>query len=74
MALVLKLLFAGCVLAPLLAGARNSARAVGAGALCASILFAVLIGVGVDPLALGFSKVDDAMVGIACGVGLRPSR
>jgi hypothetical protein len=72
--LILKLVFVGCVVAPLLAAALKSSRAAVAGALYAAALLAALIGVRIDPLAAGLSRVDDAMAGGVCSLGLRPSR
>lgn len=74
MSLILKLVFIGCVVAPLLVAALNSSRAAVAGALYAAALLVALIGARVDPLAMGLSRVDGAMTGVTCGLGLRPSR
>jgi MFS-type transporter involved in bile tolerance (Atg22 family) len=71
--LILKLALIGCVAAPLLAAAFNSSRAAVAGAFYAALL-AALIGMHIDPLAMGLSRVDDAMTASVCGLGLRPLR
>jgi hypothetical protein len=70
--LILKLALIGCVAAPLLAAALNSSRV--AGAFYAAALLAALIGMRIDPLAMGLSRVDDAMTATVCGLGLRPLR
>jgi hypothetical protein len=62
--LILKLMLIGCIAAPLLA----------ASAFYAAVLLAALIGMRIDPLAMGLSRVDDAMTATVCGLGLRPLR
>lgn len=74
MSLILKLMLIGCIAAPLLAAACNSSRAAAASAFYAAVLLAALIGMRIDPLAMGLSRVDDAMTATVCGLGLRPLR